>query len=150
MSALQHEIARHTSAPILTTEFHPTSVVDRAGNTSPLFNLDNDKVFPFCGIGNPEGFRRTLASLDPQLASSNLLTFPDHHHYTDSDLALIAARARSHGANRLLTTEKDLVKLPSTIDNLPVHALRIGLHITSGAELLADQIDHRLQDRAAA
>jgi len=147
---LQREIARHTSAPILTTEFHPASLVDATGNTAPLSDLHTQPVLPFCGIGNPEGFRRTLASLDPQLASSNLLTFPDHHHYADSDLAHIAAHARTAGANLLLTTEKDLVKLPPTIDDLPIRALRIGLHFTTGADTLLTQIDHSIHHRAAA
>jgi tetraacyldisaccharide 4'-kinase len=147
---LQRKIARSTSAPIITSEFRPSSLVDATGISTPLTALNNHTVLPFCGIGNPDGFRHTLRAIDPRLASLNLSAFPDHHHYAAADLTHLATQARNAGADLLLTTEKDLVKLPPAIGELPVRALRIGLHITSGAELLTQHIDAQHPLRAVA
>lgn len=147
---LRHEIAQHTSAPIVTSEFRPTALVDAAGAISPLAALRDYTLLPFCGIGNPDGFRRTLAAVDSRLGTAELLTFPDHHHYSATDLERIGAVARREGANLLLTTEKDLVKLPPSIEGLPVLAVRIGLEITAREELFVSRIDGVMQRRAAA
>lgn len=150
LTELRRKIARHTSAVILTAEFRPTSLVDAAGATSPLTDLHRRAILAFCGIGNPNGFRRTLASIEPRLGAAELITFPDHHHYGAADLERIATRACSRGADLLLTTEKDLVKLPTTIDGRPVRAVRIGLQLPSGAEVLCEQIDRKHPVRSAA
>lgn len=147
---LRRLTARYTSAPIVSSEFRPTTLVDAAGTTTPLIDLGRRAVLTLCGIGNPESFRRTLAALDTRLATTELLTFPDHHHYTATDLERIAVRARMTRADLLLTTEKDLVKLPATIDGLLVRAVRIGLQFTEDAHLLADPIDRLSMRRAAA
>lgn len=147
---LRRKVARYTSAPILDSAFRPTSLVEATGTTTPLTDLRNRGVLAFCGIGNPEGFRCTLAALNARLGAASLLTFPDHHHYTAADLARIAARARTAGAQLLVTTEKDLVKLPAMIGGLPVRAVRIGLHIYADVSVLTDQIDRLRVRRAAA
>jgi tetraacyldisaccharide 4'-kinase len=41
-----------------------------------------------------------------------LRVFPDHHHYTAADLDEIARWHRELGAEALITTMKDLVKIP--------------------------------------
>ena len=43
--------------------------------------------------------------------------FPDHHAYTKADLDLLIGMAKKAGAERLVTSEKDAVKLdPGAID----------------------------------
>jgi tetraacyldisaccharide 4'-kinase len=67
-------------------------------------------VAAFCGIGRPEKFDATLHKLGAEIAT--FLPFPDHHPYTEQDIQRIRKAARQFGASRIVTTEKDFVRLP--------------------------------------
>ncbi len=65
---------------------------------------------------------------------AGLASFPDHHVYTPAEAAHLRERARAAGAEGLLTTEKDAVKLrlyPGGGDP-PAWSLRLRLEILSG------------------
>src|SRR5262249_41614255 len=101
----------------------------------PLGDLAEKDVTAFCGIGNPEGFRRTLVPHCRQIL--DLKVFPDHHIYTASDVRSLACWTREHHANLALTTQKDLVKLRTArLGAVPLRALRIGLEIMDGLDAL--------------
>lgn len=68
-------------------------------------------VFAFCAIGNPQSFFELIRRRGYVLAGT--AKFPDHHYYTQTDVADIEAKARECGASILLTTGKDAVKLES-------------------------------------
>jgi tetraacyldisaccharide 4'-kinase len=81
------------------------------GSSKPIAELldeSNGEVSAFCGIGNPEAFRQTIQQAGFTL--SQFQAFPDHHHYTESELTKLA-----QPSEMCLTTLKDLVK----IDGLP-------------------------------
>jgi tetraacyldisaccharide 4'-kinase len=63
----------------------------------------------FAGIGRPEKFFASLQEYGATLAATRC--FPDHHPYSDAECAALMAEAGRLGA-RLITTEKDAVKLP--------------------------------------
>lgn len=76
----------------------------------------------FCGIGFPEKFRRTLIEIGIDLKGWH--PFADHHPYTIQDMYLLMGEALDK-KTRLITTEKDYVRLPdfhqkTMIDTLPV------------------------------
>ena len=123
----------------------PLDLINSEGLTSQLSELDGQSVVAFCGIGNPEGFRRTLVSLCGELLDFRI--FPDHHEYKIGDLGSLQQWAHDFGANLVLTTQKDLVKL--RVDHLGLvrlWALRIGLEIVAGEEILEDSLNRLLQD----
>ena len=70
--------------------------------------------------------------------------FPDHHAYTRSDVEDLRSWARQQATECVVvTTQKDLVKLPLTrIGERELWALRIQLHFRAGQELL----DRRLKE----
>ena len=93
------------------------------------------EIAAFCGIGNPEGFRRTIAPLCRRVV--DLKVFADHHPYNAGDVRSLIDWARGSGGNLALTTQKDLVKLRiATLGRVPLRALRIGLEIMDGLETL--------------
>lgn len=100
---------RFPGIPQLFLETQPLSWVDVKGSTAPPAALHGRKVLAFCGIGNPEGFRRQLLSLGVELAA--LLCFRDHHRYTDADLCRISNRARELNVDEVVMTQKDAVKV---------------------------------------
>src|SRR5262249_30326442 len=115
------------------------------GQTAPLDLIHGRPVAAFCGIGNPEAFRHTLAALGA--APSCFRTFADHHAYTRTDIAQLHAWARQLPSDALaLTTQKDLVKIRLVeLGARPLWALRIGLQVETGLEILARHLDDVLQ-----
>jgi len=114
-------------------------LADDQGRSWPLAKLAGKEVAAFCGIGNPEGFRRTLETLGVTLKGFRV--FPDHHSYTAADVADLSGWVQGLGAELVLTTQKDSVKLRAeTLGNAPLRAVRIGLEITEGAALLEDDL----------
>ena len=75
----------------------------------PLESLRGRRVLAFCGLGNPAGFRHTLAVCGYDVVEFR--EFPDHHAYGPGDLHALAAAARQTEAEALVCTQKDLVKI---------------------------------------
>ncbi len=63
----------------------------------------------FCALGNPESFFEQLRRESFNIRSDQ--TFPDHHFYTPQDVEKLEKTAAADGAQILLTTAKDAVKL---------------------------------------
>lgn len=106
----------------------------------PLEDLAGKRVAVFCGLGNPEGFRRTLGGLGVE--SVAFRAFPDHHPYDGQDLADLASWAREAGADLALTTQKDSVKLRlAALGPIPLLSLRIGLEVMAGAGAFRAELD---------
>jgi tetraacyldisaccharide 4'-kinase len=79
--------------------------------------IPNRKALAFCALGNPDNFFEQLRREDFTLAATR--KFPDHHRYTQKDVAELEAEARETGARILLTTAKDAVKLAELNFELP-------------------------------
>lgn len=75
----------------------------------PLMEIPNEKVFLISGIAKPSSFEKSLKSLNIAVHHR----FRDHHPYTDMDVQEILAEWEKAGKPRLVTTEKDFVKLQS-------------------------------------
>ena len=69
-------------------------------------------AFAFAGIAKPERFFADLERAGWTLAGRR--SFGDHHHYSGPELEEIVRAARSSGAEVILTTEKDIVRLGVT------------------------------------
>jgi tetraacyldisaccharide 4'-kinase len=118
----------------------PLDLIDAELGSFSLETLPGQKVAAFCGIGNPEGFRRTLNGLGMNLVGFR--AFPDHHAYSSSDVADLSAWLKAQGADLALTTQKDLVKLRTlSLGPVPLHALRIGLEVMEGRNLLEEALE---------
>jgi tetraacyldisaccharide 4'-kinase len=90
-------------------------------------------VAAFCGIGNPAGFRHTLAVCGYDVV--DFREFPDHHVYSSRDLDAVADAARRADAVAIVCTLKDLVKVRfERLADCPLRAVRVGLEISAGRE----------------
>ena len=81
------------------------------------------KTFAFCGIGNPENFFEQLKQEGFELTGSK--AFRDHHIYSQSDMSNIEKLAHESGANTLLTTAKDAVKLSDLKFESPCYVVEV-------------------------
>lgn len=93
-------------------EFRPSGLIDGHGRRYSFEELSDQPVMLVSGIGNPEAFAETCRKAGLRIEATQW--FPDHHHYTNEDLTEIAERAASLGINCIVTTVKDLVKIPVT------------------------------------
>lgn len=79
-------------------------------NEKRAFSLfRRQKVMAFCGIAQPENFRKLLQKkgVDP----IHFISFADHYRYTIKDVEKIISLAHKNSINKILCTEKDLVKI---------------------------------------
>jgi tetraacyldisaccharide 4'-kinase len=70
---------------------------------------DDRPALGLAGIAEPARFFRELRAAGWAIAET--MTFRDHHAYSPRDVQRILQRARDAGAVRIVTTEKDAVRL---------------------------------------
>ncbi len=105
---------------------------DAPGARAPLTFLKGKRVFAFSGIATPESFEKFLRDLGALLVGRE--RFLDHYRYQDEDLAELAAAAQREGAECLVTTEKDAVRIAAAFSGaLPLYYLRLEIDIIRGA-----------------
>ena len=116
---------RFPDKPVFLSKFTPSALVKRSpsGEVSEMPLAPLDKVYTFCGIARPDGFTSTLKEL--QITPRGIQTFRDHYSYQQSDIDKLISKAAKLGAEGLITTEKDLVKLGSLNHDLPVYAVKM-------------------------
>jgi 3-deoxy-D-manno-octulosonic-acid transferase len=107
--------AYNPSAPVFRTRLIAREWRDSATGQS-LGKLPARQVAAFCGLGNPQNFWHTLESLGLEVVFR--WAFSDHHTYQPVELQRLVHQARAHGAEILVTTEKDRMNCPSKIDAL--------------------------------
>ena len=71
--------------------------------------VDGGTVMAIAGIAGPERFFEDLRAAGHQLVATE--AFRDHHRYSRGDLDRLVRTARAAGAARIVTTEKDFVRL---------------------------------------
>jgi tetraacyldisaccharide 4'-kinase len=98
------------------------------------------RVYAFSALGNPAAFPRTLAALGADVLEHR--AFRDHHWYSEGDLADLARAAEAAGAEAVVTTEKDAVKIRSfPADGPPLHVLAVEFALTAGEACLVDALE---------
>lgn len=135
----------HYHGPVFTARRRPVELVkERAEKPYALECLAGKKICAFAGIANPEGFRETLEPLCGKIIS--FLPFPDHRTYTAADIAYIRKIFDDSGAQVLVTTEKDGVKLRRFADFFSeVYQLRVEMEITDTQATFERHIITRLR-----
>jgi tetraacyldisaccharide 4'-kinase len=120
-------------------------LINSQGATQPLECLAGIRVVAFCGIGNPAGFRHTLATTGCEIADWR--EFPDHHTFTPIELESLCDMARACDAQLVVCTHKDLVKAPrEKLGEVPLWAVTIEMRFLSGQDAL-EQILERIARR---
>ncbi len=111
----------------------PRGIVGAKGN--PLDEVPpGSELFAFSGLARNGQFRATLEGAGYRI--KGFLPFPDHHAYDLHDMARIA---RESAGLPVITTEKDLVRIPPETP-FTVGALRVEVEYLSGWEELSGSI----------
>ncbi len=126
-------------ALVLRSDIEPEAWVD--AGTGALHRFDSPPFAAagaFCGLGNPQSFRRTLQRLGIEPAA--WFEFDDHHRYRPMELRSMVHQAAASGATALVTTEKDAMNLGAGFHEataaMDVYWLKVRMTIDREAELL--------------
>jgi tetraacyldisaccharide 4'-kinase len=120
-------------APIVETRMKPVEFWDvGTGESVAATDVRESRCLALSSIADPRDFERTLERLRVRLVGR--LALPDHHDYSDSDVAVVVEAAREVGADMVITTEKDAVRLRPWRSRLQLVALGIELRVTGGEE----------------
>lgn len=122
------------------TAIHAPVVLVGTDDTRDVSELKGKPVGAFCGLGNPEAFRRTLTDLGAEVIAFR--TFPDHHPYTRADVDDLRTWAAGLPPDAVIaTTQKDLVKLRlPDLAGFPLWAVRVGMRFTYGEDRVREKL----------
>jgi tetraacyldisaccharide 4'-kinase len=138
------QIEQAAGAPVLKSRMKTTGI--RPLNQEP--NAASAKAMAaFGAIGNPEAMFEHLRRENFELRHT--IAFRDHYQYSQNDIDKICRAAIAAGAESLITTAKDAVKLQSFRFDLPCYVLEIEIEIENDETLLAliDQAILKKQDK---
>ena len=121
------EIKKYNAkAPVFLSGHAIIALSLKSGEKIPPERLKNRKVFGFCALGNPGSFRNTLAATGAVIAG--FMTFRDHYSFLGEDMAKIKEEALKSGAEWIVTTEKDMIKIRDF--DLPGNIIIIGIEFS--------------------
>lgn len=105
-------------ANIASCRFKPAYLSDFAFEGRPsqpikLSELVGKKIYALSSIARPESFIRVLKDLGVSPVAQK--HFPDHHWFSPQDLAEVEKEFLGSGAELLITTEKDMVRLKGSL-----------------------------------
>ncbi|MFA6916270.1 MAG: tetraacyldisaccharide 4'-kinase [Parachlamydiales bacterium] len=115
-TTLKQRYSSYTKAPFVGVELTVGGILgDYATLNQSLFHK---KGALFCGIANPKSFVETVETLHIDIVARHF--FDDHADYSLSQLYTITTDAKAKGAEFLICTEKDAVKISSWTIELPL------------------------------
>jgi tetraacyldisaccharide 4'-kinase len=141
VNALSQALAQRFPHLPLALAIHEPESLLWGDKVLPPQSLAGRPVAAFCGLGQPNAFRRTLEQLGARLL--DFRTYPDHYPYTSADVAELHRWAAATPPDTwIVTTRKDWVKL--RLDELggrPLGTLTITWRLTTGAETFHAALD---------
>lgn len=130
---VRKELYAYTSAPAIGMQPVVSEIVSLDARKRVLPSLAGVRVGVFCGIAQPRRFVEEVTALGATVVES--LFSADHRLPALERLEAFAKQAQKKGAEWLLCTEKDAVKLPTVPElSLPIAFVRLQLAIIAGQE----------------
>ena len=102
----------------------------QANKILPVDMMKGHKVIAMSAIGNPASFEQTLSDIGTVITES--LRFPDHHDYTAEEIMEVMRQAEEQGAEAIIVTDKDAVKIPESLlsQERPIPIYIISIEVT--------------------
>ena len=123
--------------------------IDLAGPGVDVDYISKKRVMAVSAIGNPASFERTLKDLGAIIIES--LRYPDHHEYTMLEMQDVLQQAEAQGAEAIVITEKDAVKIPVDVAkqnwSIPIYVICVEVKFKSGAEDFKSELKRRLEEK---
>ncbi|HVU18955.1 MAG TPA: tetraacyldisaccharide 4'-kinase [Candidatus Didemnitutus sp.] len=120
---------------------HRPQFLQRVGGPErrPLTDMKGRRIAAFSGIATPESFERFLHEAGAHLV--HVERFLDHYRFTADDIRELYEAAARHGAEFIVTTEKDAVRIAEGMAQpQPLYYLRLEIEILRGADDFEDAV----------
>ena len=111
-----------------------------------MTDLAEYKVVLVTGIANPQPL---LDYFDANNVAVQHLAYPDHHHFTDSDISAINRALLGQDNKILVTTEKDYVRLKDKIADVSYISIKIKLlnHTSDFNQIIINYVEQSRGNR---
>jgi tetraacyldisaccharide 4'-kinase len=130
-----------------TASYRPVAVRELdTGHVGHPSDLKGRRVAVLCALGNPKRFEATVTQLGAEITHASRL--PDHAVLSDADLNTAALDAKRTGAEALIVTAKDAVKLAQARPVVPVWVLEAEL-VVDKMDCIVDAIEDQVRARRA-
>lgn len=130
--AIIENLEKYSEAQIFFGRRKPVSLVRlRDGKEISFDELKGKKAAGFCALASPESFVDIVLKLGFKL--TQLLSFKDHSRYNTRDQERISRFFVGSGAEILLTSEKDAVKISPILHILPIYYITIRVEMENPA-----------------
>lgn len=126
--------------PILRANVEAGAIIDMDGASLTPAALTGRTVLAACGLGNPRTFVHLVEQFTERRCA--LASFDDHHYYRPTDVTRLQHAARRAGADVVVTTRKDWVKLAPLWPAAGPTLWRLDVRLVLPA---ADELDARLR-----
>lgn len=126
VEALREDILRLTKGkPIFESQMRMVRVSPMKNGGDAL--APPARIAAFCAVGNPGAFFESLRRAGFELGLER--SFPDHHVYSQDEIDSVNGAAKDAGAEVLVTTAKDAVKLRTLSFSIPCYLVEIEIAI---------------------
>jgi tetraacyldisaccharide 4'-kinase len=94
----------------------------------------------FCGIASPRGFEDLIERMSGEVRFKQ--RYLDHHKYSNQELDKMFQQAKNSGADVMVTTEKDAVRIPANYKPIiPLLFVRMEIEIIEGFEDFEEAVE---------
>ena len=94
----------------------------------------------FCGIASPRGFEDLIYRMSGEVRFKQ--RYLDHHKYSNQELDKMFQQAKNSGADVMVTTEKDAVRIPANYKPIiPLLFVRMEIEIIEGFEDFEEAVE---------
>jgi tetraacyldisaccharide 4'-kinase len=142
MKRWQDRLSALASVPIYHARTTVEKTLDESGQS---VEIRGRAAISFCGLGNPSAFEATARRLGAVLRDCQ--RFDDHYEYSAEDLAALGRRAKECGAELLLTSEKDWIKIESIGEHsrsLQICRIVISIDLDDDGDDLLAQLNEKI------
>ena len=96
-------------------------------------DIKSKNIYLLSAIGDNIGFEKTVEKIGANIVGHS--KFIDHYKFKISDLQKAQKNAKKVGANYIITTEKDLVKIPNINLEIPIYAIKTKMRFSLASKL---------------
>ena len=123
--------------------------IDLSSEGVSVESISGKQIMAVSAIGNPASFEQTLRDLGAEIMES--IRYPDHHEYTVKEMRDVLQQADALGAQYIVITEKDAVKIPAEFAksnwSIPIFVLCVEVKFQAGATEFQEELRRRLSEK---
>jgi tetraacyldisaccharide 4'-kinase len=128
---MKKRVSKYTRALIVATRMEVMGLETLSGEV--ITSIEGKKVGVFCGIAHPEYFQKTILQQGSEVVASAFTS--DHLILDFPTLESFAVKCKDMGAEMLICTEKDKVKIDEKAQfALPIVWLKMNLRLVEGED----------------